>query len=125
MPMGQMPVLEVDGRRVHQSLAMCRYVAKQVGVAGSDAFEDLQIDAIVDTINEFRLSKFQVVLMENFVILMISCRLEIAIVSYEPDDQVKEKKMITLTQEVIPFYLTKMNVVAKENGGHLVLNRVS
>ena len=50
---------------------------------------------------------------------------EIAIVSYEPDDQVKEKKMITLTQEVIPFYLTKMNVVAKENGGHLVLNRVS
>lgn len=45
--------------------------------------------------------------------------------SYEPDDQVKEKKMITLTQEVIPFYLTKMNVVAKENDGHLVLNRVS
>lgn len=51
--------------------------------------------------------------------------LEIAIVSYEPDDRVKEKKMITLTQEVIPFYLTKMNVIAKENDGHLVLNRVS
>jgi hypothetical protein len=33
--------------------------------------------------------------------------------------------MTTLTQEVIPFYLTKMNVVAKENGGHLVLNRVN
>lgn len=59
MPMGQMPVLEVDGRRVHQSLAMCRYVAKQVGVAGYDAFEDLQIDAIVDTINEFRLSELE------------------------------------------------------------------
>lgn len=57
--MGQMPVLEVDGRRVHQSLAMCRYVAKQVKVAGNDAFEDLQIDSIVDTINEFRLSKFE------------------------------------------------------------------
>lgn len=55
--MGQMPVLEVDGRRVHQSLAMCRYVAKQIGCAGKDAFEDLQIDAIVDTINEFRLSE--------------------------------------------------------------------
>lgn len=33
--------------------------------------------------------------------------------------------MITLTQEVIPFYLTKLNVIAKENDGHLVLNRVS
>ena len=57
MPMGQMPVLEADGRRVHQSLAMCRYIAKQIGVAGNNPFEDLQIDAIVDTINEFRLSK--------------------------------------------------------------------
>jgi len=59
MPMGQMPVLEVDGKRVHQSLAMCRYIAKQIGVAGKDAFEDLQIDALVDTINEFRLSMLQ------------------------------------------------------------------
>lgn len=57
MPMGQMPVLEVDGKRVHQSLAMCRYVAKQIGLAGNDALEDLQVDAIVDTINEFRLSE--------------------------------------------------------------------
>lgn len=57
MPMGQMPVLEVDGRRVHQSLAMCRYVAKQINLAGKDAIEDLQIDSIVDTINDFRLSK--------------------------------------------------------------------
>lgn len=58
-------------------------------------------------------------LTSNFLIL------EIAIVSYEPDDAVKEKKMITLTNEVIPFYLTKFNVIAKENNGHLALNRVS
>ncbi|XP_021711351.1 glutathione S-transferase isoform X4 [Aedes aegypti] len=103
MPMGQMPVLEVDGKRVHQSLAMCRYVAKQIGLAGSDPVEELQIDAIVDTINDFRL--------------------KIAIVAYEPDDMVKEKKMITLTNEVIPFYLTKLNVIAKENNGHLVLGK--
>lgn len=123
MPMGQMPCLEVDGRRVHQSLAMCRYVAKQIGCAGKDAFEDLQIDALVDTINEFRLSKFRNC---NDLIQLLRklLWLEIAIVSYEPDDNVKEKKMITLTQEVIPFYLTKMNVIAKENNGHLVLNRV-
>lgn len=126
--MGQMPVLEVDGRRVHQSLAMCRYIAKQIGLAGKDAFEDLQIDAIVDTINEFRLSKFKIIKLyfsQIFIRLINSFIQEIAIVSYEPDDAVKEKKMVTLTQEVIPFYLTKMNVTAKENDGHLVLNRVS
>lgn len=105
MPMGQMPVLEVDGKRVHQSLAMCRYVAKQVGLAGANPLEELQIDAIVDTINDFRL--------------------KIAIVAYEPDDSVKEKKMITLNNEVIPFYLTKLNVIAKENSGHLVLGKTT
>uniref|UniRef100_T1DH15 glutathione transferase n=1 Tax=Anopheles aquasalis TaxID=42839 RepID=T1DH15_ANOAQ len=103
MPMGQMPVLEVDGKRVHQSLAMCRYVAKQINLAGDNALEALQIDAIVDTINDFRL--------------------KIAIVAYEPDDIVKEKKIITLNNEVIPFYLTKLNVIAKENNGHLVLGK--
>uniref|UniRef100_A0AAG5D1E9 glutathione transferase n=1 Tax=Anopheles atroparvus TaxID=41427 RepID=A0AAG5D1E9_ANOAO len=103
MPMGQMPVLEVDGKRVHQSLAMCRYVAKQINLAGDNPLESLQIDAIVDTINDFRL--------------------KIAIVAYEPDDMVKEKKMITLNNEVIPFYLTKLNVIAKENNGHLVLGK--
>lgn len=68
MPMGQMPVLEVDGKRVHQSLAMCRYVAKQIGLSGNDALEDLQVDAIVDTINEFRLSKYSVI-SKNFYLL--------------------------------------------------------
>lgn len=65
MPMGQMPVLEVDGKRVHQSLAMCRYVAKQVGLAGANPLEELQIDAIVDTINDFRLSKCTLLLCKN------------------------------------------------------------
>jgi glutathione S-transferase len=57
MPMGQMPCLEVDGRRVHQSLAMCRYIGKQIKLNGLNPIEDLQIDATVDTINDFRLSE--------------------------------------------------------------------
>lgn len=57
MPMGQMPVLEVDGKRAHQSLAITRYLAKQVGLNGADAWEDLEIDTVVDTINDLRLSK--------------------------------------------------------------------
>lgn len=57
MPMGQMPVLEVDGHRVHQSISMARYVAKRVGLAGSNDWENLVIDTAVDTVNDFRLSK--------------------------------------------------------------------
>lgn len=58
MPMGQMPVLEVDGHRVHQSISMARYVAKRVGLAGANDWENLIIDTAVDTVNDFRLSKY-------------------------------------------------------------------
>jgi len=57
MPMGQMPVLEVDGRRVHQSISMARYIAKRVGLGGANDWENLIIDTAVDTVNDFRLSK--------------------------------------------------------------------
>lgn len=105
MPMGQMPVLEVDGKRVHQSISMARYLAKQVGLSGADAWEDLQIDIVVDTINDFRL--------------------KIAVVSYEPEDEIKEKKMVTLNNEVIPFYLEKLEATTKDNEGHLALGKLT
>lgn len=54
--MGQMPVLEVDGQRVHQSIAIERYVAKLVGLAGATDWENLQIDSAVDTVNDLRQS---------------------------------------------------------------------
>lgn len=57
MPMGQMPVLEVDGKRVHQTLSMARFLAKIVNLAGVDAWEDMLVDIAADTVNDFRLSK--------------------------------------------------------------------
>lgn len=56
MPMGQIPVLEIDGKQTHQSVAICRYLAKKVGLTGNDDFEDYEIDSIVDTVNDFRQS---------------------------------------------------------------------
>lgn len=105
MPMGQMPVLEVDGKRVHQSISMARYLAKTVGLCGVTPWEDLQVDIVVDTINDFRL--------------------KIAVVSYEPEDDIKEKKMVTLNAEVIPFYLEKLEQTVKDNDGHFALNKLT
>lgn len=105
MPMGQMPVLEVDGKRVHQSISMARFLAKTVGLGGTNHWEDLQIDIVVDTINDFRL--------------------KIAVVSYEPEDEIKEKKLVTLNNEVIPFYLEKLEQTTKDNDGHLSLNKLT
>lgn len=57
-PFGVMPVLEIDGKELHQSLALGRYLGKQFGLGGKNALEDLEIDAIVDTLNDFRYSKY-------------------------------------------------------------------
>ena len=50
-------MLEHEGKQVGQSRAIARYLAKKVKLAGNDDWENLEIDAIVDTINDLRLSE--------------------------------------------------------------------
>ncbi|KAJ8894209.1 hypothetical protein PR048_006819 [Dryococelus australis] len=54
MPFGKAPVLEIDGKQAHQSITICRYLGKKFGLAGKNDWEDLEIDAIVDIIVDFR-----------------------------------------------------------------------
>lgn len=58
MPMGSLPVLEVDGKKLYQTVPICRLLGKKVGLAGSTDMEDYEIDNVVETVNDFRLSKF-------------------------------------------------------------------
>ena len=58
--MGQMPVLEIPengGKKIHQSISICRYLAKKVGLDGKTDYENFEIDSIVDTVNDFRTSE--------------------------------------------------------------------
>lgn len=57
MPFGQMPVLEIDDKKIVQSSAICRYLGKLVGLAGDNDFESMEIDSVLDTFNDLRLSK--------------------------------------------------------------------
>ena len=53
MPFGQMPVLEVDGQQIPQSVAIARYVAKKTGHYGKCPFEEAIVDAIADQYKDF------------------------------------------------------------------------
>jgi glutathione S-transferase len=50
-------MLEHEGRKAGQSVAISRYVAKKVQLAGKDDWEDLEIDAVVDSIKDGCLSR--------------------------------------------------------------------
>uniref|UniRef100_A0A4X1UBQ0 Hematopoietic prostaglandin D synthase n=2 Tax=Sus scrofa TaxID=9823 RepID=A0A4X1UBQ0_PIG len=53
LPFGKIPILEVDGLNLHQSLAIARYLAKNTDLAGKTDLEQCQVDAIVDTLDDF------------------------------------------------------------------------
>lgn len=95
---GLLPNLEFEGKRINQSLAISRYLAKKVGLVGKNDLEDLEIDAIADTQNDLRLKFTQFFL--------------------EKDENQKAKYKDALVNEILPFYLEKFEKLVKENGGH-------
>lgn len=58
-------------------------------------------------------------------IIKIHFSVEIAGAHYEPDATLKEQKYKTLNAEMIPFYLKKLDEIAKANDGHLALKRTT
>ncbi|ELU14077.1 hypothetical protein CAPTEDRAFT_165896 [Capitella teleta] len=54
MPYGQLPVLEVDGKQLAQSKAICRYLAKELKLMGSNPWEEAKGDMIVDYVEDMR-----------------------------------------------------------------------
>jgi len=103
-PFGQVPVLEIDGKKICQSTAISRYLAKQFGLAGKDDWENLEIDATVDTIHDIRM--------------------KIAAHHYENNEESKAQKL-QVAKEVVPFYLERLNEQVKKNGGYLVGGRLT
>lgn len=65
MPFGKVPILEIDGKVLNQSIAICRYLSKKCGLAGSNDWESLMIDIAVDNINDLRQGKIFIYLFKN------------------------------------------------------------
>jgi len=99
MPMGQLPVLDINGKQLCQSMAIGRYLAREHGLAGKNslemAFADMLCDGITDIITAGR----------PFVLAHIA------------NDMAKKKEEYEKfrTDSLIPF-LTKYAKFLKENG---------
>uniref|UniRef100_A0A1B6LYM5 glutathione transferase n=1 Tax=Graphocephala atropunctata TaxID=36148 RepID=A0A1B6LYM5_9HEMI len=104
-PFGKLPLLEVDGKVLSQSVAICRLLGKRAGLVGADDWEDVQIDIIADTI--------------------VDLRQPTSAIYTESNEDLKKTKMDTYTKETLPFYLKKLDALVKENGGYLANKKLS
>ena len=48
MPYKQVPVLEIDGKRICCSVAISRYLAKEFGLIGKTSFDAAKADELMD-----------------------------------------------------------------------------
>ena len=104
MPIGQLPVLEIDGKPYYQSKAICRLISKRNNLYGSSDVEAYQIDATIDTIDDLRIAMSQYY--------------------WEQDPAFKAKlKEIAFTK--LPVYLDKFEEQVKNNGGYFVNGKLS
>ena len=83
-PFGVLPVLEIDGKQLGGSIVIARYLAEEFGLAGSNAFENAEIDSIADWISDFFTKVVKVV--------------------FEKDETKKAELLDKFVKEVIPKY---------------------
>merc|ERR1712087_324326 len=91
LPFGQLPVLEVDGDMIGQSMAIARYLASECGIAGSSGLVKAQVDEVVDVINDVQNAMYGA--------------------SFEKDEKVKAEKMKKVGEETIPNNLANLEKV--------------
>ena len=53
LPMGQLPILEVDGKTIGQSMTIARFCGRRFGLAGKDELEGALADQAVDQVAGF------------------------------------------------------------------------
>ena len=52
MPSGQLPVLEIDGVKIGESITIARLLANKFNLAGTTTIEKAQADMILDCIQD-------------------------------------------------------------------------
>ncbi|GMR45238.1 hypothetical protein PMAYCL1PPCAC_15433 [Pristionchus mayeri] len=104
-PFGTLPVLEIDGKPLPQSLAIARYLAKQFGFYGNTPFESAWVDALADQMKDF--------------LAEMRPYFAVAMGMVEGD---KEKMKNEVALPAIKKHFSLLEKVAKENGanGHFV-----
>lgn len=95
-PFGQLPVLEVNGVQLCQSLTIARFLANQFGLAGKSDWEKAWADMIVDCIEDV-VANIGLIIHEN--------------------DEVAKDELKRKFEEKLPVYLGNLEKLLRQNKG--------
>merc|ERR1711994_1044009 len=100
LPFGQLPVLEVDGVTIGQSMAIARYLANEYGIAGTSNMVKAQVDEVVDVMNDLQDAMYGTF--------------------FEKDEKAKAEKTKKVIEETIPKSLANLEKVLEKRGGQFL-----
>jgi len=94
MPWGQLPCLTYKGEKICQSMAICRFVAREAGIGGRNSLEIAMVDEIVDVIQDAIEANYKA--------------------WYSPN---RREELVKLTGQTFPTTLTQLEKKLNERGG--------
>ncbi|XP_041375787.1 glutathione S-transferase 1-like [Gigantopelta aegis] len=97
-PTGQLPCLEVDGKKLSQSIAITNFLARKYDLYGADIWQQARIDEVIQSIMDFITAWVRAV--------------------HEKDETKKEELKKKVGEEDYPKFCAKMEMWLKENGEH-------
>ncbi|KAG7396158.1 hypothetical protein PHYBOEH_002655 [Phytophthora boehmeriae] len=106
LPLGQVPVLEVDGTTYSQSMAIARYAAKLTGLYPQDPLECLRVDMVSESLVDVK-----------SIISDITYR--------EKDEAAKAEKTKKLLEESVPKTLKLLEGFVKTSGEFFLGDKLS
>ncbi|XP_072945118.1 uncharacterized protein [Epargyreus clarus] len=104
-PFGQVPILEIDGKKYAQSLAICRYLGRKFGLAGDSMEDEMEIDQNMDFFKEIW-SKGDAIF-------------------YEADPEVRAKLQADHEKNFYPRMWQKLDDIIAKNNGHMALGKLT
>ncbi|KAK9506833.1 hypothetical protein O3M35_008695 [Rhynocoris fuscipes] len=101
-----LPMLEIDGKTLFHSMAICRYLAKRMNLSGGNSdWLNVQIDMTVDSLNDFRA--------------------KVVGYYYLPDSEERERRKAAVIVDILPVYLDRFEKQVSTNKGYLVAEQLT
>jgi len=98
-PLGQLPVLEIDGKQLSQSMAIGRYLAAEHGLAGKTNLERAFADMLCDGVHD-----------------IVSATMPFVLPTLAHDMAKREEPYKKFREEPLRTFLTKYTKFLKDNG---------